>query len=286
MDRTVPPVLIPRTGFDVSYRLLVLDVDGTLLDSHHQLRPRVAAAVRAAGRSGLRVVLATGKLLGSVRPMLDIIGVHGPQIVLNGAATVESDSGTALRVCPLRDDDRRTVLTLVRELDPSVLISQFALDAIYMDREHPRIGIFAEYGEAAPLLVPDLLTANLPPAAKILLSGPPERLAALRAAITPLLGGRVNIVSTTHDFLEFFDPQASKGPALAALREQLGVTRNETIAFGDGENDLPLLSEAGLAVAMGNAAAVTRAAAQRIAPTSDEEGVAVVLEELLAEWQR
>ncbi|HLJ81631.1 MAG TPA: Cof-type HAD-IIB family hydrolase [Ktedonobacterales bacterium] len=265
----------------MTYRLLVLDVDGTLLDSSHHLRDRVAQAVRAAPSAGLMVALATGKLFASVRPLLERLAIHGPQIVLNGAATQDSETQRPLRFCPLREEHRRAVIAAVREADPTVLISHFALDGIYMDEKHPDIGIFATYGEGPPRFVPDLLADRLPPAAKILLAGKPDRLAALRARITPLLAPYVSITTTTPDFLEFFDPAAGKGQALAALRELLGIPRVAVIAIGDGENDLPLLAEAGLAIAMANGAAATRQAADRIAPSNDEDGVAVVLEELL-----
>lgn len=265
----------------MNYRLIALDVDGTLLDSTHRLRPRVAAAVRAAIDAGIVVTLATGKLLNSVQPLLREMGVHGPQIVLNGAATQDGHSGKPLRFCPLREDDRRAVLEAVRATAPDLLISHFALDAIYMDDKNPLANIFDEYGEGPPLYVPDLLGDNLPPAAKILISGPPERLAVLRTQVTPLLADRVSITTTTPDFLEFFDPAAGKGLALADLRGQLGLQRAAVVAMGDGENDLPLFREAGMAVAMANSTAVVRAAAQRIAPSNDEDGVAVIIEELL-----
>ncbi len=271
---------ISSEGVPVTYRLIALDVDGTLLDSSHTMRPRVAAAVREAHAAGMQVVLATGKLLASVQPMLEELGLGGPQIVLNGAATVESATGRARRFCPLREDDRRTVIQAVRNADPHVLISHFALDGIYMDREHPRISVFAEYGEGPPILVPDLLGTGLPPAAKVLLSGSPDQLARVRVAVTPLLARRVTITTTTPDFLEFFDPAAGKGQALAALCESLGLPREAVVAMGDGENDIPLLREAGLAVAMANGAEATRRAADLIAPSNDEEGVAVMLEEL------
>jgi Cof subfamily protein (haloacid dehalogenase superfamily) len=265
----------------VSYRLLALDVDGTLLDSSHQLTVRVADAVRAAPSHGLTVALATGKLFASVRPLLDRMAIRGPQIVLNGAATLDSETRRPLRFCPLREEHRHAVIAAVREVDPTILVSHFALDSIYMDERHPDIGIFTDYGEGPPHFVPDLLAGGLPPAAKILLAGAPDRLAALRAQVAPLLAQYVSITTTTPDFLEFFDPAAGKGQALAALRETLGIPREAVIAIGDGENDLPLLAEAGLAIAMANGAAVTRQAAGRIAPSNDEDGVAVVLEELL-----
>jgi Cof subfamily protein (haloacid dehalogenase superfamily) len=269
----------------LQHQLLVLDVDGTLLDSDHQLRPRVAAAVRAVASHGLTVALATGKLLPSVLPLLETLGITGPQIVLNGAATLQSNDGSVLRFRPLMDAARRKVIELVQAADPGVLVSQFALDAIYVgaaQRAHPLLGVFAEYGEGPPLVVPHVLAETLPPAAKILLCGAPARLGALRAALAPWLPPGVVMTTTTPDFLEFFDERAGKGRALAALRGALSISREAVIAVGDGENDVPLLREAGLPIAMANGTLATRAAAARIAPSNDEEGVAVVLEELLA----
>jgi Cof subfamily protein (haloacid dehalogenase superfamily) len=263
------------------YQLLVLDVDGTVLDSHHQLRPRVAAAIRGAQDAGLPVTLATGKMLRSVALLITELELRGPQITLNGAALVDANSGKPLRFHPLREDDRRDIIQAVRRVDPTVLVTHFALDGIYVAEEHPLLSILVAYGEPASNRVPTLLADDLPPAGKILLSGKPEQLAALRIALTPELGERVTITTTTPDFLEFFDPLAGKGLALAALRDELGIPRESIIAIGDGENDIPLFREAGLAVAMGNAGTATKAAAQRIIPSNDEEGVATFLEELL-----
>ncbi len=265
----------------MAYRLLVLDVDGTLLDSAHVLRPRVAAAVRSAQASGMTVALATGKLLSSVQPLLDAMSVRGPQIVLNGAAISDTATEKIVRFCPLDEGDRRAVIETVRAANPHVLISHFALDAILVDRSHPRLGIFDEYGEGPVQLVDDLLMEGLPPAGKILVTGTREQLAELRKAVTPHLQQRILITTTTPDFLEFFDFAAGKGQALSVLRSSLNVPREAIIAMGDGENDVSLLREAGLAVAMANGAAVTRAVADRIAPSNDEDGVAVMLETLL-----
>jgi Cof subfamily protein (haloacid dehalogenase superfamily) len=265
----------------MTYQLLVLDVDGTLLDSQHQLRPRVASAIRAAQAAGLLVALATGKMLRTVAPLIATLHLHGPQITLNGAALVDAETRSPLRFQPLREDDRRSVIEAVRRADPTVLVSHFALDGIYVDEEHPRLAILDEYGEPAPYLVPSLLDDDLPPAGKILLAGAPEQLAALRAILTPELSSRVNITTTTPDFLEFFDPLAGKGFALAAMRDTLHMPRESIVAIGDGENDIPLFHEAGLAVAMANAGTAARAAAHRIIPSNDEEGVAAFIEELL-----
>ena len=266
------------------YRLLALDVDGTLLDSQHQLRPRVARAVLDARAAGLIVTLATGKLLRSIDPLRTTLGLTGPQICLNGAAIMESVSAPPLAYAPLDDADRRDVITAVRRLAPETLISQFALDAIYADetqRAHPSLGVFEEFGEQAPEIVGDLTDLKTPPAAKILVVGAQERVAALHEQVAPLLGERLYITTTMPIFLEFFQFVANKGDALHQLRESLGVSQDDVIAIGDGANDAPLLREAGLAIAMANGAAETRAAAHFIAASNDEDGVAVVLERLL-----
>lgn len=263
------------------YRLLALDVDGTILDSAHTLRPRVAQAIRAAHGAGLIVTLATGKLLPSVAPLIETLALDGPQITVNGAATLDARTGAALRFCPLEPANVRAVVETVRAADPEVLISYFTVERIFMDHPHPGARIFDEYGEGPPVLVPDLLAGELPPAAKILLSGEPARLARLRAHVTPLLADRVSITTTTPDFLEFFAFDAGKGLALAALRASLDLPREAVIAVGDGENDVPMLEEAGLAVAMGNAAPALHAVATRVIGSNDADGLAIFLDELV-----
>lgn len=272
----------PSVGRPFPYALLALDVDGTLLDAEHVLRPRVAAALRATSAAGVQIALATGKLLRSVAPLLDEAGIAGPQIVLNGAATQMAPSGDPIRFRPLAEEQRVAVINAVRAHDDTLLISHFALDGIYVDHPYPNLGIFAEYGEGQAEIVPDLCATGLPPAAKILIAGPPERLASLRAAVTPALEHHVAITTTTPDFLEFFVFEAGKGRALAALRDDLGLPREAVLAIGDGENDLPLFAEAGTSLAMANANERVRAAATGLAPSNDDEGVAVVLETLLA----
>ncbi|HEX6817784.1 MAG TPA: Cof-type HAD-IIB family hydrolase, partial [Ktedonobacterales bacterium] len=269
----------------MDYRLLALDVDGTLLDSDHRLRPRVAQALRAVASAGFAITLATGKQFRSIRPLLDELGVLGPQICLNGAAIVAGEREQPVAYAPLLEDDRREVIAQVRRAAPDVLISQFALDAIYVDesqRRHPLLGVFAEYGEQAPMLVSDLPRASLPPTAKILVAGSPQRMAELRAVVTPALHQRVYITTTMPEFLEFFAFDANKGTALRRLRDDLGIPREGVIAVGDGENDIPLLREAGLGVAMGNARPATLAMANHVIPSNDDDGLAVFLEALLA----
>jgi Cof subfamily protein (haloacid dehalogenase superfamily) len=275
----MPASVIP---FPDRYRLVVLDVDGTLLDARHQLPERVAAVVRAAQQHGLAVALATGKMLAAVSPLIAAMQIHGPQITLNGAALVVAETGEPLIYHPLRPDDRQAVIAAVRQAMPEALITHFALDHIIVDQpDHPLLPVLLAYGEEQPALVPSLLAGDLPPAAKILIVGTRDQLRALRPTVTPLLAPQVTITTTAPDFLEFFDPAAGKGHGLAALLDALQLPREAVIAVGDGENDLPLFAGAGLSVAMGNASATVRQAANLTIGSNDAAGVADFLEALL-----
>jgi hydroxymethylpyrimidine pyrophosphatase-like HAD family hydrolase len=110
---------------------------------------------------------------------------------------------------------------------------------------------------------------------------PRAQRAELRRVVTPILASRVVITTTAPDFLEFFDPAAGKGHGLAALLDVLNLPPEAVIAIGDGENDVPLFERAGLSVAMGNASASVRAAADLVIGSSDAAGVADFLDALL-----
>ena len=273
------PSAIP---FPQRYQLVVVDVDGTLLDSQHQLPPRVAAAIRATRQHGLAVALATGKMLRSVRPLIEAMDLRGPQITLNGAALVLAETGKPLVYHPLREEDRRVAIELTRAAAPDVLITHFMLDTIMVDQpDHPLLPVLLSYGEKQITPVPSLLADDLPPAAKILLVGTHEQLGDLRRVVTPVLEPRLIVTTTAADFLEYFDPAAGKGNGLAALLDVLKLAHEAVIAIGDGENDLPLFEHAGLSVAMANASSTVQQAADLVIGSNDAAGVADFLDDLL-----
>jgi Cof subfamily protein (haloacid dehalogenase superfamily) len=267
--------------FPERYRLVVVDVDGTLLDTQHQLPQRVADAIRATQQHGLAVALATGKMLRSVRSLIEAMDLRGPQITLNGAALVLAGTGEPLAYHPLRQDDRHLAIELTRASAPDVLITHFLLDTIMVDQqEHPLLPVLLSYGEKQITPVPSLLADDLPPAAKILLAGTHEQLHDLRRVVTPVLAPRLIVTTTAPDFLEFFDPAAGKGNGLAALLDALKLPHEAVIAIGDGENDLPLFAQAGLSVAMGNASPAVQQAADLVIGSNDAAAVADFLDAL------
>lgn len=264
------------------YQIIAVDVDGTLLTSAHTLSPRVRRAVRAARSRGLHIALATGKLLGSVGGLVEELGLVGPQITCNGAVTVDAGGGAPLAFIALEPPERWAALAALREAAPDLGIAWYTPDAIYTDAPvGPLDAVLAAYHEP-PLHHVAALDASLPTPAKFLITGSAQRLFAVREAIVPRLGTSARVIGTTPDFLEVMDPRATKGEALGAVMRLLDVPREQVLALGDGENDVDLLAAAGCGVAMGNAIPALRAHAAYVTASNDADGVALVLEAVLA----
>ncbi len=263
------------------YRLVALDVDGTLLDPSHQLSPRVSAALQSTQRRGVTVCLATGKLLTSVQPLIEELRLGGLHITCNGAALMDAATGKPVAAWSLTPTLSDLVLAAIRELAPEMAIAWYTTDAIYTDGPWGRLDeTLAAYHEPALRHIASLDPVHLPPPLKFLMTGDQAQLLTLRDALRERIGAVVTVVRTTSDFVEVMAPGVSKGTALHELATRLGIAREAIVAMGDGENDIPLLEAAGLGIAMGNAMPALSAIAATSTLSNAEDGVAHALARL------
>ncbi len=278
------------------YRFVAVDVDGTLLNSAHELTERVRRAVSAVRRQDVTVCLATGKLLRSIQPLIDDLELAGPHITCNGAVITDLRPPEARTPAvpdltwsqPLSPNEIRQALAAIRTHAPDLGVAWYTTEAIFTDAPYGRLdSILRAYREPTVRHVATLdpQRATLPPPVKLLLTGSPERLARLRADITPLIGETLEVISTTADFLECMSRSVSKGAALRRVTEQLGIPRDEVMALGDGENDISLIESAGMGVAMGNAIPALAQRARMLTASNDADGVALALERFIAEGE-
>jgi Cof subfamily protein (haloacid dehalogenase superfamily) len=280
-----------RTG---AFRLLALDIDGTLLRSDKSVSPRTRAALIAARGRGVHLVLVTGRRYPSARKVAEDLGVAGPLVLHNGAlimSGVPGENGGVLRCRPLPRQVALEVAAIGRRhgADPVVHCGQrgegrllahpgpysSTLMAYYLDRSHPDVVACAVFEEA---LTEDPL--------QVMFGGRIDEMTALFSELRAALGERVKIERTVYPaqdtgLLDVLEPSVGKAEALAFLQERWGVTAAETLAIGDNWNDQEMLTRAGLGLVMGNADPEMRALGLPLLPTADEDGVAVAIERYL-----
>lgn len=262
------------------YRLVALDVDGTLLDPSHTLTPHTQSAILSAQRHGVTVCLATGKLLASIQPLLRDLRLGGLHITCNGAAVMDSATGAPVVAWPLSHYQINLALAAVRDLAPEMPIAWYTTDSIYTDAPHGLLDDTLDAYREPPVRHVTRLDQTLPPPLKFLMTGDHARLLTLRDALLERIGAEVTVTRTTSDFVEVMAPGISKGVALLELAKRLDIPRETIVAIGDGENDIPLLEAAGLGIAMGNAMPALRARATEHTLSNAEDGVAHALERL------
>jgi Cof subfamily protein (haloacid dehalogenase superfamily) len=215
----------------------------------------------------------------SVRPYLVEAGIEDPVVCYQGAVVAEPASGRFLRHEPIPLElARETIAALDGE---GFHVNCYVGDELYVASVTPEAESYASFQDLPVHPVGDLLAWLSEPPTKLVTIGEPALLDGLEARMKTRFDGRLYISKSLPFFLEFASPDVTKGSGLAFLAEHLGFDAEETVAFGDGENDVELLEWAGYAVAVANAHARVLAVADWVCPPADEEGVAQVVEAFL-----
>ncbi len=223
------------------------------------------------------MIVVTGRMVQSVRRALAPAGLHDPVICYQGAVVVDGD-GTWLRHEPIPFELAREALVFAagEGYSPNVYVG----DELYVSTVTPEARNYAEFQHLPIHPVGDLLGWLAEPPTKLVLVGDPEALDAVEARAKAAFEGRLYISKSLPYFLEFAADGVTKGAGLDFLAGHMGFTREETIAFGDGENDVELVEWAGFGIAVENAHERVKAVADWICPSAEDEGVAQVLESL------
>ncbi len=261
------------------YRLCALDLDDTLLNSHQELSERNERAVRGILEKGVHIVLASGRIHSSAKRFADKLNLDAPIISCNGAMVrtpisneIWLDESIPGELCiPVMDYCEQNNLQLNYYRDDVVYSKEYTS---WLQLYHTRTKV--------PLkIIPDFYSQMRGlPSTKLVIVDSPERTDALTPIFKEMLGQHLYITKTTDEYLEFMPLQANKGSALRLVAERLGVDMSETLAFGDGHNDIPLLQAAGMGIAVGNAKAQLKAVAGRVIGHHDEDSVGIALEEI------
>lgn len=258
----------------MQYRLIALDVDGTLLNDGYALTETTRLAVRRAHDAGADIVLCTGRSPVNTLPILEQLGLDGVIITHNGAVTVRSEDRTVVNRYSFATEELREWVNYCRER------------RIHFDLCTPfELFIDADCSEEAsemyrkfmlnPVRLDDWRAVPEAPV-KCTAFGNRETLDGIEAdwknrklSLSLLRSGDL--------FIDLMHPQATKGNALRQLAASLGVAREEVLALGNYFNDIDMLHFAGTGIAMGNSPEGVKREADAIAPSNNEDGVAWAL---------
>ena len=263
---------------DTHIKLVVLDIDGTLLNSNLELTERNETALKAAIADGAQVVLATGKTRNAGMKVAERLGLTTPGIYLQGLTIYEAD-GTISFQQTLDEAVARQVLTYGTERGFKFIA--YSGTRMMIPRRDPEImdGLM-RYHEPEPEVVGPLVNlVGKVSINKLMAIGEPRAITALRWQLEAQLNGAARLMQAgIASMLEILPPGASKGTALRHLLQRMNIDRAHVMAMGDAENDTEMLQLAGLGVAIGNASAALKKVAKHVAPTNDEDGVADSIE--------
>jgi Cof subfamily protein (haloacid dehalogenase superfamily) len=255
---------VPPPGFRPS--LVAADLDGTLLErdlSWAAGLPEALAGLRAAG---VRTVVCTGRMLQSARRVAARLGItEGPVVCYQGALVADLTSGEWLRHVPMDGEAAAEVVRHVRAMGRQV--NAYIDDRLYVEQVTSWARRYAEHVEVGIHTVDDLEAevARRPPTKLVLVTSAAD-VGEILLCLQERWRGRLYVVRSQPEYIEFTDVSVSKSGSLAWLCDRLGVDRESVAALGDGMNDVDMLQWAGLGVAVAEASGQVRAAADLVVP--------------------
>ncbi len=234
------------------YKLVATDLDGTLLNSNHQLDPFTVTTVRRLAQSGIQFVIATGRHYCDVAGIRDVLGIR-PYLVTSNGARVHAPDDTMIHSRDLSSEAvRRLVQPEIVGTHGRVIVNLFADDAWLIDRDAPELLAFHQ-DSGFRYEVIDMHTHHGGDIAKVLYIGEPADLAHIAERVNRAFGDALYVTYSLPDCLEVMTSNVSKGRALQFVLDRLQVPASHCVAFGDNMNDIDLLETAGHPFMMNNA---------------------------------
>ncbi|WP_078431210.1 Cof-type HAD-IIB family hydrolase [Metabacillus halosaccharovorans] len=266
----------------MSYKMIVLDLDDTLLRDDHSISVRTKDALMKAQELGVKVVLASGRPTFGMRHIAQELNLdHYGSFILsfNGGKIINCSTEEEMFSSTLSPEAIHKLYEVsVRE---GVFIHTYLGDEIITQDENPYTDIEANLTGLPIKIVPNFVNAVNEPVVKSLMVGPPEQLKEVERKLQTELADEFSIMRSKPYFLEFTEKGVTKGTSLDQLIQACGIKREEIIAIGDSYNDLSMIEFAGLGVAMGNAPDDIKEIANFVTESNMNDGVAKVVEEFI-----
>jgi Cof subfamily protein (haloacid dehalogenase superfamily) len=269
------------------YKLLALDMDGTLLTTDKKVSKNTEEAIKAAEAKGVKIVLASGRPLDGLNRYLEELDLlKGEDYVLSfNGGLVQNTKGKIVSKVSLKGSDLKYIYEVSTKLN--INIHAFSAKEGLIA---PKTSQYTEYEatmNGIDITIKDFNEVDdNEDIIKVMMIDPQEILDPAIEKLPNEVYEKYSVFKSSPFFLEFTHKEVDKGLGLKKLGEYLGIKREEIVACGDAGNDLSMVKYAGLGVAMGNATSEVKAAADFVTTSNDEDGVAKVIEQFILNESR
>ncbi|WP_394156210.1 Cof-type HAD-IIB family hydrolase [Vibrio campbellii] len=262
------------------YKLIALDMDGTLLNSEKVISEENKQAIAKAREAGVTVVLASGRPLEGMQDKLDELNIDSDKdfvLYYNGSMVKNIGTNEIIHQQIIDGKAAKKIARKAREL--GAYVHAFSQEhGLITEENNPYTDIEAKInGLEITEMNFDALEDDHG-IIKAMMVAEPSKLTEVIAALPAELKEEFTVVQSAPFFLEFLNPSSNKGIGVSAIAEYLGIEAEEVICMGDAENDHHMLEYAGLGIAMANAMEETKRIANYIAESNDDHGVAKSIE--------
>lgn len=277
----------------MTIKAIVLDIDGTLLNSEKKISEKTKQSLIHAQKKGVKVILASGRptsgMLSLAKELLMDV-YEGFLVSYNGAVAMDCLTHQPIFSKVIPNDSAKKILNHLKQFQLIPMINDetyMYVNDVYNNQLQLPDGPFniIEYesrgGQFLLCEVKDLAEFVDFPLYKILIAGDPEYLQQNHLAIKEPFLDQVTAAFSAPFYLEFTMKGIDKAKALNEIAAQLSITQNEILSFGDGQNDRSIIEYAGTGIAMGNAVDELKEIADDVTLSNDEDGIAVALEKYL-----
>ncbi|CQR24124.1 HAD superfamily hydrolase [Streptococcus varani] len=265
-------------------KLIVSDIDGTVLDKEHQLDSRLRADLEKLSQQEIPFCLASARSPLGIHPIQEELGLQAPLVAYNGALIGQFQDQTfdILHDIPIQAQDVERLVYLIEENFPEIAIGIYAGKDWHVAERNQWIDLEANITGEIPILTTfKSFLAEKIPVHKFLLIGEEKDIAHLLAFLQEEDFPETAFYLSKANYLEITNRSVSKAHALEILAAIYGLSLEQTLAFGDHFNDLPMLQAAGIGVAMGNAPQAVQDAADQVTADNSQNGVSLYLENFL-----
>jgi len=264
------------------YKLIAIDMDGTLLNDNKQISPGNFEAIQQASKNGVKVVLASGRpLIGFKRYLeeLNLVSKENYAVAFNGALVQSSEGNEIISRTSLTLEDYKYLYNLSKKLKVNILAS--TENSVISPKETKYTRYEAEINHIPnDIIAVDEVEGNTI-IVKVMFVDEPKIIEDIMAKIPEEVRMKYTIVRSAPFYLEFLHKSVNKGSGVAALAEKLNIKQEEVICIGDAGNDIHMIKYAGLGVAMGNAFPEVKRVANFITKTNEQDGVAYIINKFI-----